>query len=252
MTDHQPLSAIFHPGKSISAMTAARIQRYTLQLAAHDYDIVYKSSLKHANADGLSRLPLKMGKTSPDVVDILYMDHMETLPVTAATIKTGSSKDPVMSKVLKRIQQGWMTISPEGLQPFFIKRYELSVFHGFITWGTGVLVPQKLHSQTLQQLHDGHIGVVKVKGLACSHVWWPGIHKDIESLAKKCQGCQRVQFEAPTVPLHLLEWPAKPYQRIHVDYAGPFMGQMFLIEVDTHSKWPKVLRGTITRCVCKV
>ena len=36
VTDHQPLSPIFHPEKGIPAMTAARMQRYALQLAAHD------------------------------------------------------------------------------------------------------------------------------------------------------------------------------------------------------------------------
>ena len=80
-----------------------------------------------------------------------------------------------------------------------------------------------------------------MKGLARSYVWWPGIDQDIESLANKCQGCQKVQFEAPTVPLHPWEWPIKPWQRIHVDYAGSFMGHMFLIVVDAHSKWPEVL-----------
>ena len=32
-----------------------------------------------------------------------------------------------------------------------------------------------------------------------------------------------------------------PWQRIHIDYAGPFLGQMFLIVVDAHSKWPEVV-----------
>ena len=27
---------------------------------------------------------------------------------------------------------------------------------------------------------------------------------------------------------------------LHVDYAGPFLGKMFLVVVDAHSKWPKV------------
>ena len=30
------------------------------------------------------------------------------------------------------------------------------------------------------------------------------------------------------------------WQRIHLDFAGPFLGRMFLITVDTHSKWPEV------------
>ena len=37
------------------------------------------------------------------------------------------------------------------------------------------------------------------------------------------------------------EWPMSPWQRIHIDYAGPFLGQMFLIVVDAHSKWPEVV-----------
>ena len=241
--DHQPLTAIFHPEKGIPAMTAARVQRYALQLAAHDYEIKYKTSAKHANADGLSRLPMATGKTATesDVMDVFYMNHMDVLPITASVIQNECSKDPVLSKVLERTQHGWPQVSAVGLEPFISKRHELSIFHGCIMWGIRVVVPHKLRNQILHELHEGHIGIVKMKGLARSYVWWPGIDQDIESLAKKCQGCQKVQFEAPTVPLHPWEWPIKSWQRIHVDYAGPFMGHMFLIVMDAHSKWPEVL-----------
>jgi hypothetical protein len=37
----------------------------------------------------------------------------------------------------------------------------------------------------------GHLGVVKMKSFARSLVWWPGIDKDLESLANKCEGCQQ-------------------------------------------------------------
>ncbi len=33
------------------------------------------------------------------------------------------------------------------------------------------------------------------------------------------------------------EWPDRPWSRLQADYAGPFLGKMFLIIVDAHSKW---------------
>ena len=46
--------------------------------------------------------------------------------------------------------------------------------------------------------------------------------------------------------LHPWIWPAKPWQRIHIDFAGPFMEKMFFIVVDAHSKWPEVILMTST------
>ena len=31
------------------------------------------------------------------------------------------------------------------------------------------------------------------------------------------------------------------WERIHVDFAGPFLGRMFMVIVDAHSKWPEVI-----------
>ena len=42
-------------------------------------------------------------------------------------------------------------------------------------------------------------------------------------------------------PLHPWEWATAPWQRIHIDYAGPFQNSMFLVVVDAHSKWPEVI-----------
>lgn len=58
ITDHRPFLGIFNQSKDLPAMTVARLQRYAVFLSGHSYDIIYKSSHKHCNADALSRLPL--------------------------------------------------------------------------------------------------------------------------------------------------------------------------------------------------
>ena len=35
-------------------------------------------------------------------------------------------------------------------------------------------------------------------------------------------------------------WPSAPWQRLHIDFAGPFIGKMFLLVIDSNSKWLEV------------
>ncbi|XP_061892219.1 uncharacterized protein K02A2.6-like [Entelurus aequoreus] len=82
--------------------------------------------------------------------------------------------------------------------------------------------------------------MVKMKAIARSHVWWPGLDAQIEQQARTCSTCQRNQKNPALSPLHTWPWPGSPWQRIHVDFAGPFEGHMFLVVVDAYSKWPEV------------
>ena len=80
-----------------------------------------------------------------------------------------------------------------------------------------------------------------MKSVARSYFWWPGLDSDIEECAQSCIPCQSVKNAPPVAPLHPWLWPARPWQRLHVDFAGPFMGRMYLIIIDAHSKWPEVI-----------
>ena len=79
-----------------------------------------------------------------------------------------------------------------------------------------------------------------MKALAHGYVWWPKIDADIEAKVKQCNQCQLSRPSSPAVPMHPWDWPECPWQRIHLDYAGPFMRKMFLIAIDAHSKWMEV------------
>lgn len=243
VTDHQPLVSIFHPTKAFPAMTAARLQRYAMFLAGLDYTIEFRESRRHGNADALSRLPLSTRDTNePDAADVFTLTQMEILPVTHAIISRALQRDPLLSRVYQLTSTGW-NIPPKTLElaPFYSRRNELTIHQGCLLWGGRVIVPQKLRQQILDQLHEAHSGVVKMKSLARSYVWWPGIDAEIENITKACQGCMNIQKEPVKVPLHPWEYPSRPWQRVHIDYCGPLWGYMLFVMVDAHSKWPEVV-----------
>lgn len=102
--------------------------------------------------------------------------------------------------------------------------------------GMRVVVPKTLRILLLAELHQGYQGIVRIKELARSYVWWPSLDSDIERQVKSCQACQEQHNVAPKAPLHPWAWPTPPWQRLHVDFAGPFRGVTFLVVIDAHSK----------------
>jgi hypothetical protein len=80
-----------------------------------------------------------------------------------------------------------------------------------------------------------------MKALAWSHVWWTGIDKDLEIIAKSCKACLSVKQTPAKAPLHPWSWPSQLWQRIHIDFAGPFMEKSLFVVVDAYSKWAEVI-----------
>ena len=97
VTDHKPLVTILGPKQRIPTLAAARLQRWALILSAHQYDIEYRNTRDHVNADALSRLPM-----DGVVVDYIYcseeamynVSFVADLPVDANEI----------AKVIHKIQ----------------------------------------------------------------------------------------------------------------------------------------------------
>ena len=104
-----------------------------------------------------------------------------------------------------------------------------------------MIVPKKWQKTVLEELHQVHFGIAHTKAIARSYVWWPELNKQIEATTKSCTHCQKVKNAPSVAPLHPWNWPSMPWQKIRVDLAGPFQGQMILIIVDSYSKWPEVV-----------
>ena len=114
------------------------------------------------------------------------------------------------------------------------------MLQGCILWGSRVVIPKCAHPVIMDQLHETHPGVSRMKSLARSFVWWPGLDKQIEDCVEQCRVCQESRPVPAKAPIHPWEWPHNPWSRIHIDHAGPFLGHLYLVVVDSHSKWMDV------------
>ena len=240
--DHKPLQYLFGEKKGIPVMASARVQRWALTLSAYNYKVQYVPGKDHANADVFSRLPLPEQPQEVPLPQelVCLLESVEISPVTVEQIKTWTDRDPVLAKVRKFVQQGWPKSVDPVFRPYHSRQLELSIQENCLLWGSRIIVPKPGRTQLLVLLHEGHPGISKMKGLARSYVWWPNIDADLEAQVKQCNQYQLSRPSPPAVPTHPWDWPEHPWERIHLDYAGPFMGKMFLIAVDAHSKWMEV------------
>ena len=227
-------------------MASARIQRWALLLGGYDYTIAYRPGEQHANADLFSRLPLsdapKNVPTPPETIHVMEM--LSSSPVTAASIKQWTARDPLLSKVTAKLLRGGQCGKEDSVSPYHKFWNELSVHDGCLLHGNRIVVPPEGREKVLELLHEGHPGNTRMKTLARSYVWWPGINQESEEKVKACSSCQRTRHNPVSVPLHPWEFPKQPWERLHADYAGPYEGTMFLIVIDAYSKWLEVISVT--------
>ena len=165
---------------------------------------------------------------------------MEESPITAATIREWTKRDPVLSKVYGYLQHGWPGDILSEVKLFHSVKDELSTLQGCILRDSRVLVPPPGRKQVLLKFHEGHPGICRMKSIAQMYTWWPGMDREIEELVKSCENCRQIQPSPPRAPLQPWSWPSKPWARIHLDYAGPVENKMFLVVVDAHTKWMEV------------
>ena len=240
LTDHKPLERIFGPKTAIPSLAAMRLQRWAIILSAFDYSIRFVPSKQNAVADALSRLPLPSVLSDENAIFRVEERLIDSLPITHKEISHATRVDPVLSKVLDFVRHGWpQHVEDLRLQPFFNRRFELSVEQDCLLWGLRVIIPARYQKDMLEELHAGHPGIVRMKELARSYLWWPNIDQEIEQTVRNCASCQQVRKPPAVTPLAPWLWPSYPWQRIHIDYAEDENGHYF-IAVDAHSRWPEI------------
>lgn len=254
ITDHKPLTQILHPEKSLPVLCISRMANYADYLAHFNYTVVFKTTSANKNADYCSRRPLpstiqkirtsvsfqeikeEFIETELDDFDHFVIHQIETLPVTAKLIAQETRKDALLGKIVQLLESG-INLSRAGYKAPE-SNYMLAA--NCLMYEHRIVIPPTLRNAILRDLHSAHLGMVKMKGMARSFVYWPTLNADIEKTANSCENCLKHAHLPPKFRSHHWEYPKNPWERIHIDYAGPVAGKMLLIIVDAYSKWIEV------------
>ena len=117
---------------------------------------------------------------------------------------------------------------------------ELSVQQHCYLWDSRVIIPKQGRDKLLDEQHQCHPGMVRMKRLAKSIMWWPG-DKDIEGhwnelKWKVVKNINNDQKHLCSNTQHPFEFPDQPWHRIHIDHAE-IKNKTLLIIINAYSKY---------------
>ncbi|XP_055613887.1 uncharacterized protein K02A2.6-like [Uranotaenia lowii] len=239
LTDNQAVSKIFNENKGLPVMSALRMQHYATFLQSFKYELRFRKSVDHANADALSRMPVKRSDPESDIEesDVVELNQIETLPLTTSELSQATADDKSVSTLIQGLKYGKIV---DAKDRFGVDQTEFSLQKGCLLRGIRVYIPDVLRQRVLQELHSTHFGVTRTKSLARGYCWWSGMDRQIEELISNCAECQSVRPDSWKAKPHCWEPATEPFQRVHADFAGPFMDTYFFILVDSYTKWPEI------------
>lgn len=239
-TDHKSLLQIFSNKKELNAVAAARLQRWAIQLSMYDFEIRYQKGKQIGQADALSRLPLgDETEVSDFAINFCTLMSNEGILPDREIIERETRKDKLLTRIIQAFKQGMENNNDRDLKYYISKQEVFSCENNCLYYGNRIVIPETLRYEILKLLHDSHIGIVRMKKLARSHVWWKGLDADIEGFVKSCSACSGIQGAPKKSEISNWNPSNYPFERVHIDFFH-FIGREFLIMVDSYSKWIEI------------
>ena len=100
-----------------------------MTLSGYHYNIQFRPTAAHGNADCLSRIPLSLSSSAGNYEDpaVFNIGQIESLPVQVSQVMAATRSDPVLSRVLQYARTGWPSEVNGELQQFWRKREEIVI-----------------------------------------------------------------------------------------------------------------------------
>ena len=190
-------------------------------------------------------MPISSSTTRLSVADhyvIFVAAHAVPEAMTMSEIEEATAKDETLQEVIQSFRQTHWNCNNVQLKPYERLHHELSITEsGVVLRGHRIVMPSVLREKPLKVAHHGHQGMVKMKELLRTKVWWPNIDKQVEEYIKACLPCQATGLAKPPTPLCITETLSSPWTHLHMDFCGPFpTGESIFVIIDSYSKFPEV------------
>ena len=133
---------------------------------------------------------LEVGHDVADIAVSTYIPQSALEEIAQAT-----KSDATLRDITEFFVHSWPETDaglPQDLQLYHSLRDELTYHADHVVKGNRAVVPEALRETILQRLHRAHLGMIKIKALAQERVYWPKMHRSIESFALRYKACQDV------------------------------------------------------------
>ena len=242
-TDHKPLEWLESARRSHAR--AQRLERWSLELRAFEFDVIHRPGSCNQHADALSRIPIS-------VVAV----HS---PIRMADLSAAQQNDPVLSTVHNHLQAKQIPPKTGSWAKFPLKHYrklwsQLILHESVVCRKIKspsmteekllIVVPKSQQKTFLTIVHEdsGHQGIDRTLARLSEMAYWVGMGKDVVRHCTHCYKCQITkapeQSPAPLQPIIA----SKPWELVAVDVLKVPLStsgnQYLLVVQDYFSKWP--------------
>ena len=203
-----------------------RICKWVTYLQQYNLTVKYKSGAKHLDADGLSRSPLdEAGEVKS--VSLWALQTMD--------LKTEQLKDSTLKPIITSLRNVYDNEEPplksiKNLHDYCLMDsilYKANYNYAGRLWL--LCIPESMQAEVIRSVHEdptgGHLGLHRTLATVRSRFYWPQMIKTVRRFLLGCQKCQAFNRRVGKPPGLMQEYeePSRPFQRVGVDYVGPFV-----------------------------
>eukprot|EP00106_Octopus_bimaculoides_P004365 XP_014771807.1 PREDICTED: uncharacterized protein K02A2.6-like [Octopus bimaculoides] len=218
------------------------------------YTIDYWKTVDNGNADALSRSPFgnddfdkeERGENIDKVCAIRVLS-LQFKPLDGNILRPESGKDPVITAVMRYVREGWPrkhTETNDEVEKFRKLLDSLSIYYRCLIHGSRVVIPQSLQSNILDLLHIRHFSMERMKQLAKTAVYWPGIDAAIEMASRRCDSLGEHQNKLSKPAVHPWMLPKKSWSCLYMEllihgaaYTWIMPSTSWLVNTDAFSRY---------------